>query len=1245
MLQTLPIKTGLTFRNKTSGPLSKIFKTQHCKSMNFTFRGKRSLRLPAHRSQIWLAMKLTVVLLTVALLQVSAKGTAQKITFSGTNVPLQQVFSAIKKQTGYVFFYRNDDLSKSKPVTVRLKEASLETALQNIFKEQPLYYSVKENTVVISSRQTLGKEVKNADELTEAKPPIDVRGKIINEKGEPVVATVSVKGTSTATSTNESGAFELRGISDNAILVIEGVNIQTREVNVGGQRNITISVRTKFTEADEVIVSTGYQTLKKGQLTGAYSTINRETYLQTVPTTGSIVENMEGRIPGLMLNINQSRNNFNNANNTSPFTIRGVSTFQAIKKPLIVLNGYPTEIDIEAINPYDIETITVLKDAASAAIYGVRASNGVIVIVTKKGSIGKPVINFTTAITYKPKPDYGKLNLLSGTGFTNFESAVGINDIENNFVSKDYLDMSNGTYTPVFSITDDLYNGKITQAEADKLYADLAAYDNTKDYKKLFLQNPLLQTYDVNVSGGGGAATYFFGVNHVNNSGSQKKSSYSKTNINYRGSFDLSDRIGIDIQSIYSNSNNKSVPTPDYLSMRPYQRFLDADGNALPTYFAKPSYDFFGYGDSYGTLSGAQNQSNIDMGLYDAMYYPYQEMFENSNKLKSDVFRVQANLKAKIIAGLNFEAGGVFEREVDKMDDIASENAYATRIMLNYYASPDPFTGNPVFGIPKGGIKKSFFNSINSYTLRAQLTYNKLLGGLHDVSLLGGAEQRQITNEGSINTVFGYNGRTLAVQKADLTLLGSQNYYPGFADIIVPYSGFGVYDQTGFGAPYFNESYTDDRFVSYYANAAYTYNRKYTLSGSMRIDQSNLFGTDPKFRYTPLWSAGLAWNIANENFLHTSSWINELKLRVAAGYNGNIIKNSGPFNILSNSVNTYLPNPTVGYSIRSPRNNRLRWEKTFNFNTGVDFSVFDGRFSGSVDYYIKRGEDIFSPIQIDPTSGFSNLSSNNASIENRGVDLMLSSYNVKTKNFSWQTAVTASFNKSKVLDLNNKWNGFYMFTRAGGAENIEGHPLGSVLTLDYVGLNEKGQPLIRNEKGELVEVGFNKPDIAFEALKFAGVNDPKYAIGFNNQFAVGSFSLSALLMYYGGHVGLVAPPSVYDSRPVKELTNYWQKPGDEKTTDIPGFGVYSLSGYRNGQKFVRDFDFIALRDVTLTYHLKNNLAQRIGLNNTKLILQVQNGAKHVFSGNDIDSETFEFVSGRRGLPTVPAFTFSLSTNF
>ncbi|WP_084237437.1 SusC/RagA family TonB-linked outer membrane protein [Pedobacter africanus] len=1209
-----------------------------------TFKG-----MPGCMPKILLAMRITTFLLFLTVMQVSATSFAQKITLSQKNATLNQVFKEIRRQTGYHIFWERDVLKKTAPIHAEFKDTPLEQVIGKCLEGSGLSYTIQDNTIVIQQKEkTLMERVMNFLRL------LEVKGVVKDEEGKALPgATIKVKGTGKVVLSNHKGEFALNDVPENAVLVVTYLGYQEQEV-AAGAAYLTINLKPAEQSLEQVsIISTGYQTLKKSQLTGAYATIDRSTYQQSVPAAGNITDNLEGRLAGLMLNVNQSRNAWADPNNTSPFTIRGISTFQAIKKPLIVLNGYPTEIDIEAINPYDIESVTVLKDAASAAIYGVRASNGVVVINTRKGVLGRAAVNFTTAFTYKPRPDYNKLNLLKGRDFIDFESAVARNDFEANGMSKDFIDMLNGTYTPVYSITDDLYNGKIIQQEADKLYNELAAYDNTADYKKLFLQNQLFQSYDLNVSGGGASATYFLGINRQDNKGLSRFSGFDKTSINYRGTFEFSKRLNLDVQTVYAVSTAKQSVIPDYFQLKPYQRFLDADGKALATYFAPFNEAYYGFGQSYGTISAARNQENMALGLYDEMYYPYQELFESGNTTKSSAYRIQGNLKFKLIEGLNLELGGVYEKEEQKITDLASEKAYQTRLMLNYFAKKDPLTGKPVFSMPQGGVKKNYDNDVTAYTLRAQLNYNKLLAGMHDLSLLGGIEQRKYTGANRLATVFGYNNNTLTVKPADLGLLGNGNYFPDYMNEIVSgLSGF-AFDQTRF-EEFFNETFSDDRFFSYYANGAYTYKQRYSVTGSLRIDQSNLFGTDPKFRYTPLWSAGLSWNLRNEDFMKAAGWIDELKLRLAAGYNGNIKKGSGPFNILSAAVNNYPQNPLIGYSILAPKNKALRWEKTLNLNAGIDFSVLGGRLSGAVDYYIKRGTDIFSDIESDPTRGYSNLLTNNASIENRGVDLNLSSVNIKQGKFSWKTQLTGSFNSSRVLKVRNTYRGFFNFTRAGGAENIEGHPMNSVLVLDYAGLNADGQPMVRDEQGNLVILSFSpQVDVPLSALKFAGVNDPKYALGFNNQFSLGSFSLSALLMYYGGHVALIAPPSIFSDRPLNGIQDFWRQPGDEAHTNIPGFGgafgtpgyINTRTGYDKASQFVRKMDYLALRNVTLTYNLKNEISRRMGLQQTRLILQVQNPAKYVFSGNDIDPETLSYISGSRGLPVVPAFTFSLSTNF
>ncbi|RBL89528.1 SusC/RagA family TonB-linked outer membrane protein [Chitinophaga flava] len=1195
--------------------------------------------------------KRIMLLLTTALLHVSFSVMAQVVTIKTAGAPLEQVFTDLEKQTGYTVVANYDIIRKARPVTVTAQQMPLESFLSAVLKDQGLDYFIRSKTVTIT-RKTADKQP--AADVTAIQTNPAVTGVVTDSTGTPLPgATIAIQGKPGFAPTDGSGRFSIKAVPGETLLVTF-LGYQPVLVKVmPGQQDLHVIMKPVVAQLGEYVVevSTGYQKLKKTQLTGAFTVIDRKTYLQSVPVTGNIIENMEGRMAGLVLNMNQT--GVTDPSNASPFTIRGVSTFQAVKKPLIVLNGYPTEINIESLNPYDIESITVLKDAAAAAIYGVRASNGVVVINTRKGLDSKPQFHLTAAMTVKPKPDYRKLGLLTGKGYVDFEIASAFNSMKRGELSKEALDAANGTYTPVFSIADDLYNGHITQQEADKLLAPYEQYDNTDDYKRLFLQNQQLRTIDFSFNGGNRNATYFLGVNRVDNQRGEKFSAFDKTSINYRGAFDFMKIFTLDVQSIFSTLNDKRVPIPEYTSFRPYQHFLDDAGNPLPAYLSPYNDSYYGFDGQYGTISPERNAENMKMGLYDTYYYPYQEMFESSTHLKQNIYRLQGNLRAKVMPGLQLELGGVFERQQGTLTDWASENANQTRLMLNYYAARDPYTDKPLFRFPQGGVNKTTESLINTYTVRGQATYNKLLNDKHDLSFLAGGEVRRLTTSSRLSTVFGYDGNTLSMKPVDLSLIGNREVSPEYKDVLIPVD-YGYLDDYTMFRDFFRETYQDDRFISGYANGGYTYDERYSITGSLRIDQSNLFGTDPRFRYTPLWSAGFSWNLHREQFMAVHTWIDELKMRLSAGYNGNIIKLSGPYTILGAAINNLTPNTLVGYGIKTLRNNQLRWEKTLNYNAGLDFGFWQRRVYGSIDYYIKKGTDIFSSLGIDATKGMSNAALNNASIINKGLDININTVNISGKKFKWQTQVTGSFNQSKVLNVANQFTGFYDFTRVGYPENVVGYPISAVFAHNYLGLNKNGQPIVRGEDGKPLVLSFGpRVDVPFSSLKYMGVNDPRYVLGLNNRFDFGDVNLSFLIMYYGGNVARVKPPSIFGDRPLEGIQNYWKQPGDEQHTMIPGLpveygepGYYTVrTGYDYAQQFFRKMDFLVLRNVTLGWDVNEKLAKKAGLLNPRLVFQVQNPFKYVFSGNDIDPETLNYLSGTRGLPVVPAYTLSLNVNF
>ncbi|MEP7258911.1 MAG: TonB-dependent receptor plug domain-containing protein, partial [Flavitalea sp.] len=332
--------------------------------------GKKTLRV----------MKLTAIMLLALGLHVCAKSVSQTVTFSGKNIPLEKVFSVIEQQTGFVVFYEDQLLENIKPVSLELKNSPLEVFLKESLKAQPLDYSIKGKTVFISRKLPPAVSVREEKILP---PPIDVRGRITNENGEPVIgATITVKGAKRATSTNANGEFTLTGVSDNATLIITGVNIEDREIKVSAD-NMNIAVKTAISALQETVVI-GYGREKKVNVIGSVATVSGKD-LSKAPVI-SLSNAIAGRTPGVVISQRTGEPGFDGAS----ILVRGKGTLNNTS-PLIIIDGVQGR-DINTVNVNDVESISVLKDA-SAAIYGARSANGVILITTKRGKEGAP--NFT----------------------------------------------------------------------------------------------------------------------------------------------------------------------------------------------------------------------------------------------------------------------------------------------------------------------------------------------------------------------------------------------------------------------------------------------------------------------------------------------------------------------------------------------------------------------------------------------------------------------------------------------------------------------------------------------------------------------------------------------------------------------------------------------------------------------------------------------------------------------------------
>jgi TonB-linked SusC/RagA family outer membrane protein len=1188
-------------------------------------------------------MKLTIVFLTALCLTAHASGVSQTVTFSGKNVPLKKVFSVIKAQTRFVVFGPVNFLQDTRPVSLDVQNMPLADFLRLTLQQQPLTFRIDGNTIFIAHKAEAAAKpaIQEWIEPEAFIPPAAIAGLVTDSAGKPLVgAFIKLKGKVLAVS-NASGNFTIQAAPGDVVTVSYIGYLDASYTVTPDTKRIAIQLQSVPSLTSELVVSTGYQKIRKDQLTGAASTITEAQFQQREALTGNFLESLEGKVPGLVYNAQ-----------TGELTIRGVSTFDAVKQPLIVVDGFPTEIDLRSINPMDIVSVSVLRDAAAASIYGVRASNGVIVVETRRGKSGKPVLNLRTSLGIQSKPDFSYLKYAPASEFVQLQA--------DNFriakPNKLLYDLGIYNMNPAEAILfqgpiDGVTNPVLTLEQVNAKLAALGSYDNLKEYEQLFYQTRQVRNANLDVSGGNDRGTYMLGVNYVGETPVNRGSETNQLMLNLANTVKFSNRVSLDFKGTYTNSITKAGTTPAYSDFFPYEHLADANGKALPLALA-PGRDYIGK-----VITPAINNSLMAAGLYDQLYYPYRELTSSTATNKISAVRFQGRVNTKITSWLTVDLGGSYENLQGVLDKLYLEDSYKVRTLVSAMATKDAVTGKALFtNMPKGNILMKTMQKITNYTLRGQLNLNKKSNdGLHDFSGIIGIEQKRTLTTAYTSSYFGYDPQTLISKPINMQLLDA-TVSPAFSQV-----GTGTRFRS---TEYFNQAENERRFMSYYGQGTYIFRSKYVATGSFRIDQSNLFGSDPKFRNKPLWSTGLNWRIGEEAFIKDISWINQLQLRGATGFNGNVPNsNNGPFLTLSTGLNTSLNTPLAYNDVLSPENQSIRWETTRSYNLGVDYAIVKSRISGSIDWYMKKSVDVFGQFDADPTSGFNQYMANTASIRNTGWEFQVNSINITKRKFQWRTQVTASFNDSKILDVKaTEFANSQLIV--SGMNNVKGYPLGALFSYNYGGLNSLGQPYVLDTKGNqkvLAFYGTSQVDVTQADLIYNGTTTPKYVLGLNNQFTIGAFDISFLWMYYGGHKMRVEQPNpnnigFFANNPLEGSSNFWRKTGDEANTRIPGYvrasslavgyyQSYALYGYQYATEFVRNADYIRLRDVIVTYHARAKFIEKAGFTNLQLRFQAQNAFRYTFSGNDIDPDAINRISGARSLKIQPLYSITLSTNF
>jgi len=1146
--------------------------------------GMPIFRLPY---KLLLAMKLTILLMTTVLLQVSAASFGQRVTLSVKKAPLETMFQKLREQTGHDFIFDAKIVGSLAPVSIQMKDVSLTDALNSLLANQPLSYEINDRAVIIRK-----KDPSIIGELISRLQAVDLPGTIRDQKGMPMAgATVAIKGKSQTLRTNLKGEFLISNIEPNDIVVISFVGYLTQEIAVTDRKRLDIVMLEDVAALGEVSISTGYQSIKSAKLTGAISSVGAQDLEKRNAT--NILANLEGRIPGLVY-----------YNNTA--TIRGIGTLNANRSILVVVDGFPIEGSIANINPYDIESVSVLKDAAAAAIYGARASNGVLVVTTKKAKTkGKTLVEFSSNLSYFEKPDYSGNNYMSPSEQVGMESDYynywfNSNPAGNTarMVQTFESNIQTGLYvTPVQYAYYQLAKGQINATGLQGILDGYRQNNFVEDYKNNALTNQFIQQYDLSARTAGERSQSSLVVNYKTDNSGIINAYNRQLNIFFKGTYNLAKWIDVDygVNTIIGKArthNNTRATTP--FNVPSYMSLFDANGDRARYSLS----DFNSYSTNNTVFESTSNLYSVKFNHLDELERDF-----NTTTLKNSRYYVSLNIKP--LKGLSIRPQFQYEDNNTESSAYSEKNSYTMRHLQNTFTTRIT-TGTGYRNLlPAGGKLETTRTISPSYTARLQGNYDREFGK-HAISLIAGTEFRETRSNLKGNAFFGYDDQ-LQVQSNTALV------YETLRTLTSAFWSTGVSPSVYYGSA-INRFRTSDvlhRYASGYANMTYTYNGKYNAFGSFRKDYADLFGGDSKYRGRPLWSAGASWILSEEDFIKNIKVFDYLKLRTSFGVTGNIAMDYTAqltANVAGTNVVTNAPVATV----TNPPNPKLRWEKTSTNNLGIDFALFNQRLKGNFDFYSKKGTDLLAVKRLDATLGFTTLVINNGDMENKGLELGLNYEWIradKDRGLSLNSALVVSKNTNKITSVDE-----IVTTPAAlagsGAFRI-GRPVNSLYSYQFRGLNATGLPQWMLSNGSLTTASIPSTDI--NAVIFSGGVDPTVSMSLNNEISYKGLSLNIFTVYYGGHFLRDNAPSLYDDPEYSSMSatilDSWTP--SNTNTIVPGFGqYYQAAANANplvyGDAWVKRADFFKIRTIVLGYQLPTSIARKIGTSNIRFRFQIDN---------------------------------------
>ncbi|WP_316794270.1 SusC/RagA family TonB-linked outer membrane protein [Pedobacter frigoris] len=1152
-------------------------------------------------------MRLTTVILIATLMQVSASTFGQRVTLKENETPLKQVLQKVRTQTGYDFLYDTKLIKNAKKVSLNLNNVSLDQALNSLFESRDLTYTIKDKFIVIKEKE------KTPSFLDLPKPAfvnVDARGKILDEGGKPLEgATVVLKGSNRTVKTDVKGEFVMANVPDDGVLVVRYIGYKQLEISLKDAvmpLEIKLNVATGELEEVKVSYSTGYQDIPKERATGSFVQIDNKLFNRAVGT------NVLERI----LNITSGLRVEKGIGSETDITIRGYSTINANKQPLIVVDGFPYEETVTFghdrnlinnplfnINPNDVESITILRDAAAASIWGARSGNGVIVITTKRGKYNQPVnVSFNSSVNLIEKPRLNKMHVINPMDAVEIEKqqfTTGLYDIYDDvYPVYDFFPVQSPAVEIMLAARRKNsglpgYNAT-TDPEVLAQLAILGSHDVRDDVSKYLIQTSINQQYALNLNGGTDKVKFYSSMGFDNNLPVERGNRDNRLTLNFNNTYRPIKNLELNTYLMYTKSKNINngigyntfLPGAFGSLIAPYTRLADDDGNALHV---------------SRRTSNAYRTTYIDTASYpqllDWHYRPLHELENNDDVSNLYSTRFGGGIKYELIPGLSINLSSQYQKLLSNNNNYQNLSSYSTRDLINKFIQLEP-SGTIGYPVPLGGILN--YNNVEqtSWNVRGQLNFTKLWNK-HQVAVIGGAEASETMVNGSSGRNYGYDQNTSL-------FFANMDYKTTFP---VRASGGSAETVSSSSSKFGNLN----RFTSYFANGAYTFDNKYTLTGSGRFDASNFFGSKANQRITPLWSSGLSWDISRENF-YRLTWLPYLKLKATYGYNANL-----------NNKATALPtarytSATVGFhnenylTLLTPPNPGLTWEKSRMVNFTLEYGIFGQRINGSFEYYTRKGINLIGIKQIDPTVGFNEYTGNYANMASKGFDFILNTLNLKG-GLKWNSNLNISYNINKITAYEiSEFNLNFMSNYFGGNSPVLNLPLYKIYSYPSAGLDpENGSP-----RGYVDGEVKSFQDVTLQAkpsdLVYHGSATPKVFGSLMNTFDYKNISLSVNISFKMGYYlrrQSIRYSDLFNNWGNAHADYYqrWQKPGDEMQTQVPSQplnydgrdGFYQLS-----DALVIKGDHVRLNDVRISYNLNKSEFRGIPFANATFYIYTNN---------------------------------------